>query len=706
MMKTLGILIALGASVLQAQGQDLDIIRSQRHAERLVLSKAMPHAAHVQASQADSLVLVNLYNLTQGASWVQRTGWLSDPVSGWHGVALSPTGRVVGLDLQANGLSGTLPDSLGSLDSLRTLYLADNFITGGMPASIGELTSLRTLSLWSNALSGSIPASLGQLVHLRDLLLFDNNFSGPIPESVGGLIALDRLWLDFNTLEGPIPASLANLTQLTEFFLDANKLSGQLPGALSGLRSVISLYAGHNRLDGPIPPDLGSLPALQNLSLAGNSHSGPVPTELAQVPNLVKLLLSGNQLTGGIPPQLATRQKLTTVELARNNLSGPIPQEVGAIRELRILDLSHNQLTGALPGSLGWATALHTLNVAGNQLSGTLPSSLSSLTRMQALDLSGNRLEGGIEPIYSMTRLRVVRLGQNNFSGALGAGFGFMQLLEEANLADNAFSGTLDQMFKRPTPLKVLHIGGNNLEGDVPPEVTQSSQLTDLRLPHNRLEGLPPLAALPLLDTLDVSYNRFTFEDLEYNASAAPGGFIYAPQDSADTALAHEGADYIFTVSVGGTQSAYQWHRDGMAIAGATSDTLRILASDPEAGYHCVITNTLLPALTLTSRVRSSTDIPNAQVPATAPWVFALQPNYPNPFRSRTMITLEVAREVHATVTIYDLLGRSVMRLLDRRLLPGRHDVPVDATLLVPGTYMYRVTAGEFRAAHSMVRIR
>ncbi len=691
---------------IPAQAQDLQTLLEERRGVRRAMAKTMPTGATVAASTLDSLILADLYDATQGAGWHQSTGWLSDPVQSWYGVALDPAGRVVGLDLQSNGLAGTLPDSLGALDSLRTLYLADNFIAGSLPPALGMAGSLQVLSLWGNALTGIVPPELSQLKRLRDLLLFDNDLSGGIPDSLGTLPVLDRLWLDFNVLDGPVPAALGNLTQLTELFLDANNLTGPLPAALSGLVRVISLYAGHNGLDGPIPAELGSLPALQNLSLAGNQHTGSIPVAVALTPNLVKLLLSGNQLIGSIPPQLATRPKLTTVELARNNLTGPIPDEVGAIRELRILDLSHNHLSGPLPGTLGWATALKILHLAGNDLTGMLPEALSNLGRMESLDLSSNQLEGEITPVYSMTRLRSVQLQGNGFAGGLGSGFGFMPQLRELNVAGNKFSGTLEALFDRPTPIQVLRLEHNRLEGAVPVSVTQSRQLTLLDLAGNRLSGLPPLGALSQLDTLDVSYNRLTFHDLEPNVTVAPGGFRYAPQDTVATGLLHEGTDIVFFVSTGGTESVYQWYQDDVAIAGAVSDTLRVSSTGPEASYHCTITNTLLPDLTLTSRKRHSTDNPAALLEGVPQRTFALRPGYPNPFRERTALELVLPVPAHVLALVYDLAGRRVAMLMDQQLHAGSHLLTIEGAGNAPGPYVVRATADGMQAVQMVVRVR
>ena len=61
------------------------------------------------------------------------------PVSQWHGVTTDASGRVSGLDLQDNALSGEIPADLGNLINLEQLRLNDNQLTGGIPNRSGPL---------------------------------------------------------------------------------------------------------------------------------------------------------------------------------------------------------------------------------------------------------------------------------------------------------------------------------------------------------------------------------------------------------------------------------------------------------------------------------------------------------------------------------------------------------------------------------------
>ncbi|KAI9156027.1 hypothetical protein H9P43_009137 [Blastocladiella emersonii ATCC 22665] len=78
-------------------------------------------------------------------------------------------------------LTGTIPDSIGTLNSLEVLYLTNNNLQGSIPASIGDLRKLEILVLSFNGLRGPLPSSLSNLVDLKRLELYSNEFSGELP---------------------------------------------------------------------------------------------------------------------------------------------------------------------------------------------------------------------------------------------------------------------------------------------------------------------------------------------------------------------------------------------------------------------------------------------------------------------------------------------------------------------------------------------
>ena len=279
---------------------------------------------------ADRIAIEALYDATNGPAWTDSTNWKTDaPLDQWYGVSTDADGRVTGLYLEGNGLSGPLPSSLGDLSNLEWLVLTGNALSGPIPSSLGELSKLRDLSLRVNALSGPIPSSLGRLSSLEFLSLNDNVLSGPIPSSLGDLSRLRELYLRHNVLSGPIPSSLGRLSSLEWLELNANGLSGPIPSSLGDLSRLRELFLDHNGLSGPLPSSLGRLSSLNGLSLRHNVElSGPLPGTLTGLSRLSYLDAEGTGLCA--PHDAAFQAWLATIEFW-GDACNRAPEPVGTI---------------------------------------------------------------------------------------------------------------------------------------------------------------------------------------------------------------------------------------------------------------------------------------------------------------------------------------------------------------------------------------
>ena len=256
---------------------------------------------HRVAGCEDREALIALYHAADGPNWTNAAGWLTDaPLNEWHGVTAGEDGRVTGLNLGDNGLSGPIPVELGYLDQLRHLDFRFNRLTGPIPVELGYLDQLRSLDLGDNRLSGRIPPVLGGLRRLQELYLDGNGLngpglSGPIPRELGDLDQLQDLRLSRNNLTGALPSELGRLTNLWILALHNNELSGPIPPELSRLDRLRQLYLRDNGLSGPIPRALGDLDQLVLLDLGNNPLSGPVPLALSRLSPFYTLYLDGTQ---------------------------------------------------------------------------------------------------------------------------------------------------------------------------------------------------------------------------------------------------------------------------------------------------------------------------------------------------------------------------------------------------------------------------
>ena len=282
------------------------------------------------SSETDRAALVALYNATGGGNWRNDSNWLSDaPTGEWSGVTTNAEGRVTGLTLDNERLSGEIPPELGNLANLEILSLKNNRLSGEIPPELVNLANLKWLVLDNNQLSGEIPPELGNLANLEGLALHDNQLSGEIPSGLGSLAHLESLLLYKTQLSGEIPPELGSLANLQSLDLQANQLSGEIPRELGSLSNLQSLNIGANRLSGEIPPELGSLANLTHLLLQNNQLSGDIPPELGNLANLEYLVLDNNQLIGEIPPELGNLANLGYLIIWNNRLEGCIPRSLG-----------------------------------------------------------------------------------------------------------------------------------------------------------------------------------------------------------------------------------------------------------------------------------------------------------------------------------------------------------------------------------------
>jgi len=73
------------------------------------------------------------------------------------------------------------------------------------------------------------------------------------------------------------------------------------------------------------------------------------------------------------------------------------------------------------------------------------------------------------------------------------------------------------------------------------------------------------------------------------------------------------------------------------------------------------------------------------------PGEFSLDQNYPNPFNPRTTIPFGIDEDADVSIIVYDILGRKVHTLVNKRLTAGTYDVTFNANHLASGVYFYRL---------------
>ena len=98
----------------------------------------------------------------------------------------------------------------------------------------------------------------------------------------------------------------------------------------------------------------------------------------------------------------------------------------------------------------------------------------------------------------------------------------------------------------------------------------------------------------------------------------------------------------------------------------------------------------------------SSTNIPEQ---------FILYPNYPNPFNPTTKIHYGIPSESKVLLTIFDMLGREVIRLIDENQDAGHRAIAWNGTDAAgrnvgAGMYFYDLKSGDFRQTRKMILLK
>ncbi|XP_030440041.2 probable LRR receptor-like serine/threonine-protein kinase At3g47570 [Syzygium oleosum] len=450
-------------------------------------------------------------------SWNDSIGFCQ-----WYGIICSRRHkRVTVLNLQSQGLFGSISPHVGNLSFLREMSLQNNSFNQEIPPQISHLRRLRILRLHNNSLVGEIPKNISGCSNLVSLVLQMNQLIGEIPAELGSLPKLRQLALSGNNLSGNVPSSFGNLSSLEVLYLAQNNLGESIPQVLGHLTNLQMISLGANRLSGTIPSSLLNLSSLTLFDVRDNRIEGTLPADIGlKLPHLDILSLIRNQLEGTIPPSISNCTKLTTLQIGSNKFSGKVPS-LENLYKLGWFIISNNQLGSGKPEDLSFlcsltnSTKLEDVNFSLNKFGGVLPKCLGNLsTTLKVFSATMIQISGEIpEEIGNFVNLEVLFLNWNQLSGVAPSNLGNLQKLALLELGDNNLGGTIPSSLGNLTKLIQLYLNGNNFHGQIPSHLSNCWSLNLLDLSNNNLSGaIPPqLIGLASLDIiLDLSRNHLT----------------------------------------------------------------------------------------------------------------------------------------------------------------------------------------------------
>lgn len=93
------------------------------------------------------------------------------------------------------------------------------------------------------------------------------------------------------------------------------------------------------------------------------------------------------------------------------------------------------------------------------------------------------------------------------------------------------------------------------------------------------------------------------------------------------------------------------------------------------------------------------------------PSEYALEHNFPNPFNPETTLRYAIPDAGQVTLSVYNVLGQEVVRLVDAEQMPGFYAIRwngknAQGLNVASGVYLYRIQAGEFKQTHKMLLLK
>ncbi len=88
------------------------------------------------------------------------------------------------------------------------------------------------------------------------------------------------------------------------------------------------------------------------------------------------------------------------------------------------------------------------------------------------------------------------------------------------------------------------------------------------------------------------------------------------------------------------------------------------------------------------------------------PHSYELKQNYPNPFNPATLITFSLPKEGNVKLTVFNLLGEQIGRLVNEYKKEGTYSVKFDGSNLASGIYFYKLETSSYNMTRRMVLLK
>lgn len=638
--------------------------------------------------------LIDLYNAADGPNWDFNTNWnTSAPVSDWVNVEVD-NGHVTSVGFPNSDAPGYIPSSILDLTYLETFTAYGNQLSGEVP-DFSTLPNIDLVQITSNNFSfadlepnftnnSTIPQFIYQSQKaFGDEILYDNPTYG----------------LDY-TLEAITNGTNLNYQWVTKDSAVQENIYEDVPGATNPTYTLTNLQ--EEDLDNytclvtsPIIPELTLERALVRFRAPVSQQERDALIALYNSTDGDNWVDNTNWLTSAHVDEWAgistEGNRVTIINRNFQNLNGQLPDEIGDLIHLKELRISVNaNLTGSIPSTIGNLTELRWLRLQLNGHTGSIPTSVSNLTNLSRVYLQDNQLTGTIPSGFgNASNMYQLFLDNNQLDGDIPSSLGNLSALVSFGMSNNNLSGTLPSELSGLTSILLFDISNNDINGVIP----DWSAIND---PGNA--------------SFNLTNNYFDFSDLEpfVNNGTTYSSLEYSPQrtlDQEEEIMSPPGVDIELNVDDvtidrnledNASSNLYQWYKDNTPIDGANSSIYTIVnAQISDSGiYHCEITNSLLPDLTIvradiTVIVDDSLSVENFDNDS-----FIL---FPNP--AKDWLTIKTKHLENASAKIFNVNGQL---LLQKPLTAEITTLAIDQ--LSAGTYIIKIDSNHGSSTKQLIK--
>ncbi|KAL3503888.1 hypothetical protein ACH5RR_033729 [Cinchona calisaya] len=240
---------------------------------------------------------------------------------------------------------------------------------------------------------------------------------------------------------------------------------------------------------------------------------------------VTEISLDGKSLSGVVSPSISILQSLTSLWLPTNMLSGSLPNGLTNCTNLKVLNVTGNNMNGSIP-DLSSLTKMEILDVSINYFSGKFPAWVGNLTGLVSLGLGDNNFDEGEIPdsLGSLKNLTWLYLAGSNLIGQIPESIFELEALGTLDICRNKISGNFPKSIRKLRNLWKIELFQNNLTGELPVELAELNLLQEFDISSNQMYGtLPPeIGNLKTLTVFHVHINNFSgefpagFGDMQY----------------------------------------------------------------------------------------------------------------------------------------------------------------------------------------------